>query len=117
MITTDHLAIPYTGGTQDIPGVPSEAELTRLANLYLENEFVQVPAQTPDPYAHPAAYSGRTAIPFPYPHGSQPSHTARDPSPLSAVSIIIPGKPGNATGNFPFPPFFLAYKTVRWKVR
>ena len=47
MITTGHLAIPYTGGTQDIPGVPSEAELTRLANLYLENEFVQVPAQTP----------------------------------------------------------------------
>ncbi len=43
--------------TTDIPGIPSEAELTRLANLYLENEFVQVPAQTPDPYAHPAAYS------------------------------------------------------------
>ena len=41
--------------TTDIPGIPSEAELTRLANLYLENEFVQVPAQTPDPYGFTAA--------------------------------------------------------------
>ena len=39
MITTDYAGIPAVTGTGDIPGLPTEAELTRLANLFFEDTY------------------------------------------------------------------------------